>query len=79
MIALVVAACHAPAAANGAVPSMPAPSAPGDDAAMAAALTGFYSGNATFFGGPQDGGLEEYDAKIASGSCGESGKGVCES
>jgi hypothetical protein len=42
----------------------------GDSDAASSALSGWYSGNATFYGGPQDSSVEEYDSKISTGSCG---------
>ncbi|KAI8465741.1 MAG: RlpA-like double-psi beta-barrel-protein domain-containing protein-containing protein [Monoraphidium minutum] len=39
-------------------------------AASAALISGWYSGAATFYGGPQDSEALEYDTKISTGSCG---------
>ena len=72
--AILLLACGGGAAAAAAADNEPAPAADTSssrDDAPSIALTGYYTGNATFYGGPQDGDAKEYNDKISSGSCGE--------
>lgn len=71
---LLLACAGGAAAAAAADDNEPAPAADSSssrDDAPSIALTGYYTGNATFYGGPQDGDAKEYNDKISSGSCGE--------
>ena len=73
--AILLLACGGGGAAAAAADNEPAPAAADGSSsrgdAPSIALTGYYTGNATFYGGPQDGDAKEYNDKISSGSCGE--------